>query len=149
MNYICSKQGKIDRLWGCFIKHLTEMQKAGIEVEYIRKGEVILNGKRFAPLYCENTMSYDPIGWMYERGYICFTGHDITPLIKYLVQFNKDMAVGKPLEDMVTDCFGEYSPENYEKVVKIVASLSHMGIIPSYEADRIVSKLDEIDSEDG
>lgn len=43
MNYICSKQGKIDRLWGCFIKHLTEMQKAGIEVEYIRKGEVILN----------------------------------------------------------------------------------------------------------
>lgn len=41
-------------------------------------------------------MSYDPIGWMYERGYICFTGHDITPLIKYLVQFNKDRAVGKP-----------------------------------------------------
>lgn len=25
MNYICSKQGKIDKLWGRFIKHLLEL----------------------------------------------------------------------------------------------------------------------------
>lgn len=53
MNYICSKQGKIDKLWGRFIKHLLELEAAGIKVEYIRKGEVILNGKRFKPVYKE------------------------------------------------------------------------------------------------
>ena len=45
MLYICSKQGKIDKLWGRFIKHLLELSEAGVKVEYIRKGEVVLNGK--------------------------------------------------------------------------------------------------------
>ena len=26
MKYICSKQGKIDKLWGRFIKHLLELE---------------------------------------------------------------------------------------------------------------------------
>ena len=30
MNYICSKQGKIDKLWGRFIKHLLELEAAGM-----------------------------------------------------------------------------------------------------------------------
>lgn len=38
MNYICSKQEKIDKLWGRFIKHLLELEAAGIKVEYVRKG---------------------------------------------------------------------------------------------------------------
>lgn len=75
MNYICSKQGKIDKLWGRFIKHL--------------------------------------------------------------------------LEDAVEECFGANTPENYEKGVRFVASLGKMGIIPSYEADRIVSQMDEIISQEG
>lgn len=86
MLYICSKQGKIDKLWGRFIKHLLELSEAGVKVEYIRKGEVVLNGKRYKPVYMENTMSWEPIGWMYgpEQNYIVFIGYDITPLIKYL-----------------------------------------------------------------
>lgn len=84
MIYICSKQGKIDRLWGVFIKHLLQMQDAGIKVVYERKGEVILNGKRYKPVYFENTMRYEPIGWQYGGNYIVLTGHDIQPLIDYL-----------------------------------------------------------------
>lgn len=84
MIYICSKQGKIDKLWGRFIKHLVELQEAGIKVEYIRKGEVVLNGKRYQPMYMENTMRWEPIGWHYEKKYITFTGYDIQPLIDYL-----------------------------------------------------------------
>lgn len=86
MIYICSKQSKIDKLWGRFIKHLQELNSAGIKVEYIRKGEVVLNGKRYKPVYMENTMSWEPIGWRYERGqqYITFTGYDISPLVEYL-----------------------------------------------------------------
>lgn len=82
MNYICSKQGKIDRLWGVFIQHIIQMQEAGVKVEYIRKGEVVLNGIRYEPVYFENTMRYEPI----EKGrrYIVLTGHDIRPLIEYL-----------------------------------------------------------------
>ena len=49
MNYICEKRGKIDRLWGVFIKHLLQIQAAGIEVEYVKKGEIILNGNSVAP----------------------------------------------------------------------------------------------------
>ena len=149
MNYICSKQGKIDKLWGRFIKHLLELEAAGIKVEYIRKGEVILNGKRFEPVYKENTMSWEPIGWRYEPGqnYITFVGYDISPLIKYLT---KDRGKnGLPLEDAVEECFGANTPENYEKDVRFVASLGKMGIIPSYEADRIVSQMDEIISQEG
>lgn len=88
MVYICSKQGKIDRLWGVFIGHLLQMQDSGIKVEYIRKGEVVLNGKRYEPVYFENTMRYEPIGWRYEKQYIVLTGHDIQPLIEYLKSFN-------------------------------------------------------------
>ena len=33
MNYICSKQEKIDKLWGRFIKHLLELEAAGIKAE--------------------------------------------------------------------------------------------------------------------
>lgn len=86
MIYICSNKGKIDKLWGRFINHLLQMQNEGISVEYVRKGEVILNGKRYEPFYRENTMSYAPIGWKYEDGqpYIVFTGYDIKPLINYL-----------------------------------------------------------------
>lgn len=145
MNYICSKQEKIDKLWGRFIKHLLELEAAGIKVEYIRKGEVILNGKGFDPVYMENTMSWKPIGWRYEPGqnYITFAGYDISPLIKYLT---KDRGKnGLPLEE----CFGANTPENYEKSVRFVASLGKMGIIPSYEADRIVSQMDEIISQEG
>lgn len=86
MIYICSKQGKIDKLCGRFIKHLLELQAVGIQVEYIRKGEVILDGKRFKPIYMENTMQWEPLGWKYEPGvqYIVFTGYNIDPLIRYL-----------------------------------------------------------------
>ena len=149
MNYICSKQGKIDKLWGRFIKHLQELSSAGIKVDYIRKGEVILNGKRYSPVYMENTMRWEPIGWQYEPGqnYITFTGYDISPLVRYLT---KDRGKnGLPLEDAVTECFGAYTPENYEKYVRLVASLGTMGIIPSYEADRIVSQMDEISNQEG
>lgn len=91
MIYICSKQGKIDKLWGRFIKHLIELQEAGIKVEYVRKGEVILNGIRYEPKYMENTMSWDPIDWdpMKKRNkvkYISCTGYNIQPLIDYLKQ---------------------------------------------------------------
>lgn len=116
MNYICSKQGKIDKLWGRFIKHLLELEAAGIKVEYIRKGEVILNGKRFEPVYKENTMSWEPIGWRYEPGqnYITFVGYDISPLIKYLT---KDRGKnGLPLEDAVEECFGANTPEITKRV---------------------------------
>jgi len=82
MIYICSKQGKIDRLWGVFIKHLLQMQDAGIKVEYVRKGEVVLNGKRYKPVYFENTMRYEPIGGSTGENYIVLTGHDIQPLIE-------------------------------------------------------------------
>ena len=95
MIYTCSKQGKIDRLWGVFLGHLIQMQNAGIKVEYVRKGEVILNGKRYKPVYRENTMSYEPIGWRYEKQYIILTGHNIQPLIDYLKPFNK--ALGCPI----------------------------------------------------
>ncbi len=63
MNYVCTKQSKIDKLWGRFIKDLFYMQAQGIKVEYVKKGEVLLNGKRFAPKYTERMVSYDPIGW--------------------------------------------------------------------------------------
>lgn len=56
---------------------------------------------------------------------------------------------GLPLEDAVEECFGANTPENYEKGVRFVASLGKMGIIPSYEADRIVSQMDEIISQEG
>lgn len=94
---------------------------------------MILNGKRFEPVYKENTMSWEPIGWRYEPGqnYITFVGYDISPLIKYLT---KDRGKnGLPLEDAVEECFGANTPENYEKGVRFVASLGKMGIIPSYE----------------
>lgn len=84
MNYICSKQSKIDKLWGRFIKHLIELRESGVKVEYVRKGEVILDGKRYNPVYMENTMSWEPVGWRYQRNYITFTGYDIQPLITYL-----------------------------------------------------------------
>ena len=82
MIYICSKQGKIDKLWGRFIKHLTELQEAGIKVEYVRKGEVILDGKRYEPMYMENTMSWMPLDK--KEPYIACTGYSIQPLIDYL-----------------------------------------------------------------
>lgn len=73
--------------------------------------------------------------------------NDISPLIKYLT---KDRGKnGLPLEDAVEECFGANTPENYEKGVRFVASLGKMGIIPSYEADRIVSQMDEIISQEG
>lgn len=84
MKYICSKQGKIDKLWGRFIKHLIELRESGVKVEYICKGEVILDGKRYQPLYMENTMLWEPVGWRYQGSYITFTGYDIQPLITYL-----------------------------------------------------------------
>lgn len=84
MIYICSKQSKIDKLWGRFIKHLIELRESGVKVEYVRKGEVILDGKRYKPCYMENTMDWEPIGWHYQRNYITFTGYDIQPLITYL-----------------------------------------------------------------
>lgn len=149
MIYICSNQSKIDRLWGVFFQHLLQMRNAGIEVEYVKKGEVILNGKRYKPVYHENTMSYEPIGWMYRTKYITLTGHNIQPLIDYLVSFNKEKKPGLALEQMVEYCFGKYTAENYEKVVRMVASLAHIGIIPSYEADRIVSQMDEISNQEG
>ena len=82
MIYICSKQGKIDKLWGRFIKHLIELQEAGIKVEYVRKGEVILDGKRYEPMYMENTMSWEPLDK--KEKYISCTGYNIQPLIDYL-----------------------------------------------------------------
>ena len=72
MTYICSKQTKIDRLWGVFIKHILQMEAAGLSVEYVRKGEVILNGWR-----------YEPIGDHKEVN-VLLVGHDIQPLIDYL-----------------------------------------------------------------
>lgn len=36
-----------------------------------------------------------------------------------------------------------------EKGVRFVANLGKMGIIPSYEADRIVSQMDEISNQEG
>lgn len=63
MVYICTKQGKIDRLWGIFIQRLIQIKNAGINVEYVRKGEVVLNGRRCKLVYFENTMRYEPIGW--------------------------------------------------------------------------------------
>jgi hypothetical protein len=72
MTYICSKQTKIDRLWGVFIKHILQMEAAGLSVEYVRKGEVILNGWR-----------YEPIG-DHKEGNVLLVGHDIQPLIDYL-----------------------------------------------------------------
>lgn len=83
MTYICSKQVKIDRLWGVFIKHILQMEAAGISVEYVRKGEVILNGRRYEPVYFENTMRYEPIG-NHKEGNVVLVGHDIQPLIDYL-----------------------------------------------------------------
>lgn len=82
MIYICSKQGKIDKLWGRFIKHLIELQEAGIKVEYVRKGEVILDGKRYEPMCMENTMRWEPMDK--KEPYISCTGYDIRPLIDYL-----------------------------------------------------------------
>ena len=82
VNYICEKRGKIDRLWGVFIQHIIQMQEAGIKVEYVKKGEVVLNGKRYYPLYFENTMRYEPIGK--GGGNVVLTGHNIQPLIDYL-----------------------------------------------------------------
>lgn len=58
----------------------------------------------------------------------------------------KDREPGEALEDMIVSCFGEYSPENYEKAVHVVASLEFMGIVTSEEANRIISKMDEIDT---
>ena len=58
------------------------MQEAGIKVEYVKKGEVVLNGKRYSPLYFENTMRYEPIGK--GGGNVVLTGHNIQPLIDYL-----------------------------------------------------------------
>lgn len=89
MIYICENVNKIEKLYGRFIKHLIQMQSEGITVEYVKKGEVILNGKRYRPFYRENTMSYDPIGWRYENDqpYIVFNGYDIKPLIRYLKGF--------------------------------------------------------------
>lgn len=85
MNYICEKRGKIDRLWGVFIKHLLQIQAAGIEVEYVKKGEIILDGNRYSPLYFENTMRYEPIG---KGGVnVVLTGHDIQPLIDKLRRY--------------------------------------------------------------
>ena len=83
MTYICSKQAKIDRLWGVFIKHILQMEAAGISVEYVRKGEVILNGWRYEPVYFENTMRYEPIG-NHKEGNVLLVGHNIQPLIDYL-----------------------------------------------------------------
>ena len=91
MVYICSKQGKIDRLWGVFIKHLTEMQNAGIKVEYVKKGEVILDGKRYKPVYFENTVRYEPIGWSYKGEYVVLIGHDIQPLINYIISEKQEV----------------------------------------------------------
>ena len=54
-----------------------------------------------------------------------------------------------PLEDAVAECFGAYTPENYEKYVRLIASLGTMGIVPSYEVDRIFSQMDEISSQEG
>jgi len=84
MIYICNKQGKIDRLWGVFIGHLLQMQDSGIKVEYVRKGEVVLNGKRYKPVYFENTMRYETIGKAERGSNVVLTGHNIQPLIDYL-----------------------------------------------------------------
>lgn len=148
MIYTCSKQSKIDRLWGVFLGHLIQMQNAGIKVEYIRKGEVVLNGIRYMPVYHENTMSYDLIGKQQNVRHVPLTGHDIQPLINYLKQFREETRPsGEALEDMIITLFGQYNADNYGKVVHMVGSLETMGIIPGDEANRIISKLDEIDSQ--
>lgn len=84
MIHNCTKIGKIERLWGYFIKHLLQMKEAGIQVEYVRKGEVVLNGIRFQPIYFENTMRYEPVGNKNGKHNVILIGHDIEPLIKYL-----------------------------------------------------------------
>lgn len=148
MIYTCSKQSKIDRLWGVFMGHLIQMQNAGIKVEYIRKGEVVLNGIRYMPVYHENTMSYDPVGKQQNVRHVPLIGHDIQPLINYLKQFREETRPsGESLEDMIITLFGKYNADNYRKVVHMVGSLETMGIIPGDEANRIISKLDEIDSQ--
>lgn len=148
MIYTCSKQSKIDRLWGVFLGHLIQMQNAGIKVEYIRKGEVALNGIRYMPIYHENTMSYDLIGKQRNVQYVPLIGHNIQPLINYLKQFREEnRPSGEALEDMIITLFGQYNADNYGKVVHMVRSLETMGIIPGDEAIRIISKLDEIDSQ--
>lgn len=86
------KTGKNRQAWGVFIRHLLQMQDAGIRVEYERKGEVTLNGKKYKPVYFENTMRYEPIGWHYKEQYIVLIGHDIQPLIDYL---KKEMEVNQ------------------------------------------------------
>lgn len=83
MTYICSKQVKIDRLWSIFIKHILQMEAAGISVEYVRKGEVILNRWRYGRVYFENTMRYEPSG-SHKEGNVVLVGHDIQPFIEYL-----------------------------------------------------------------
>lgn len=88
MKYVCEKQSKIDRLWGYFIQNLLEMRDAGIKVEYVRKGEVVLNGIRYEPVYFEKTMQWNPIDRKQGAKYIITTGHDVRPLIEYLVKFN-------------------------------------------------------------
>lgn len=148
MIYTCSKQSKIDRLWGVFLGHLIQMQNAGIKVEYIRKGEVVLNGIRYMPVYHENTMSYDPVGKQQNVRHVLLIGHDIQSLINYLKQFREETRPsGEALEDMIITLFGQYNADNYGKVVHMVGSLETMGIIPGDEANRIISKLDEIDSQ--
>ena len=50
-----------------------------------KKGEIILNGNRYSPLYFENTMRYEPIG---KGGVnVVLTGHDIQPLIDKLRRY--------------------------------------------------------------
>lgn len=73
MKYICTKQSKIDKLWGRFIQDLFYMQAQGIRVEYVKKGEVLLNGKRFQPMYTENMASYEPIGWQFPFTTTCYS----------------------------------------------------------------------------
>jgi len=69
---------------------MLQMEAAGISVEYVKKGEVVLNGKRYEPVYFENTMRYEPIG-SHKEGNIVLVGHDIQPLIEYL----KTASIGK------------------------------------------------------
>lgn len=150
MIYTCSKQSKIDRLWGVFMGHLIQMQNAGIKVEYIRKGEVVLNGIRYKPIYHENTMSYDLIERRRNIHHIVLIGHDIQPLINYLQPLNRgNRPSGEMLEEMIATCFGAYTPENYEKAIHLVHSLGTMGAVSSSEADWMVSKMDEISEMEG
>lgn len=94
MIYICSKQGKIDKLWGRFIKDLFKMQQSGIQVEYVRKGEVLLNGLRFKPMYTEKMEDWQPMGWSYP-----FTtkhyGFDADGTIKHLQELKNAKTAAK------------------------------------------------------